>query len=49
MILKSLQFRTGYADTTITMDWEGGTIGTIVPELMGCGEAGRASPWPFFF
>ena len=31
------------------MDWEGGTIGAIVPALMGHGEAGRASPWPFFF
>ncbi|TWT82836.1 hypothetical protein CA13_42990 [Planctomycetes bacterium CA13] len=31
------------------MDWEGGTIGVIVPALMGHGEAGRASPWPFFF
>ena len=30
------------------MDWEGGTIGAIVPALMGYGEAGRASPWPFF-
>lgn len=30
------------------MDWEGGTIGVIVPALMGHGEAGRASPWPFF-
>ena len=31
------------------MDWEGGTIGAIVPALMGHGEAGRASPWPFSF
>jgi hypothetical protein len=29
------------------MDWEGGTNGAIVPALMGHGEAGRASPWPF--
>ncbi len=36
------------ADKDITMDWEGGTIGAIVPALMGYGEAGRASPWPFF-
>jgi hypothetical protein len=37
------------ADKTRTMDWEGGTIGAIVPALMGHGEAGRASPWPFSF
>ena len=37
------------ADDTHTMDWEGGTIGAIVPALMGHGEAGRASPWPFSF
>ena len=37
------------ADNTTTMDWEGGTIGAIVPALMGHGEAGRASPWPFSF
>ena len=32
------------ADHSNTMDWEGGTIGAIVPALMGHGEAGRASP-----
>lgn len=37
----------GIADDGSTMDWEGGTIGAIVPALMGHGEAGRASPWPF--
>ena len=31
------------------MDWEGGTNGAFVPHLMGHGEAGRASPWPFFY
>jgi hypothetical protein len=35
------------ADRANTMDWEGGTNGAIVPALMGYGEAGRASPWPF--
>ena len=42
-------FRSGIraADQPYTMDWEGGTIGAIVPALMGHGEAGRASPWPF--
>ena len=37
------------ADDIHTMDWEGGTIGAIVPALMGHGEAGRASPWPFSY
>ncbi len=41
------RIRTEVADQTCTMDWEGGTIGAIVPAMMGHGEAGRASPWPF--
>lgn len=34
----------GAADQPYTMDWEGGTVGAVVPALMGHGEAGRASP-----